>query len=465
MFARRRTTLLAAMVSALAMLLVSFALSSGARADDGDEGEPDLPPPSAEQLEPVPDAFNTTITRSQVRTRAETWLSPRPVPYSQKKTRGGYRTDCSGFVSMAWNLSNKYGGLTTTWLHQVSHRINKADLQLGDVLLAPGKHVVMFDRWTDSSRTAYYAYEQVGKPYSKTMHRIVSVPYDTSPSSYTPWRYNKIVNDPTPPAPPAPPARKPYELVSPDDLNGDGRTDLAAVQQGVTGGTLWLYPGRGAATFGNRASLGTNWDTMREVTGLGDFNGDGTSDMVAVDKASGRLLLYPATGGTYGTRKVIGSSGWNQMSSLVGLRHASPDNPYPVLLAVDTAAGVLYHYPITANGFGTRIRLGSGWTGMRELTSLDLNNDGLDDLLTVEKATGKLWMYPAKGDGTYHPRIMVGSGGWNGMRSLEGVADVTDDGVADLMAIDAATGQLFLYPGQSDPGFGNRILLGSGWNG
>ena len=38
---------------------------------------------------------NTVLSRAQVRVDA-------PVKYSQKKYYAGYRTDCSGYVSMAW---------------------------------------------------------------------------------------------------------------------------------------------------------------------------------------------------------------------------------------------------------------------------------------------------------------------------------------------------------------------------
>ncbi len=46
------------------------------------------------------------VTRAQVITRAKTWhphTSSR-VPYSQSKTHGGYRTDCSGYASMTLRL-------------------------------------------------------------------------------------------------------------------------------------------------------------------------------------------------------------------------------------------------------------------------------------------------------------------------------------------------------------------------
>ena len=39
------------------------------------------------------------ITRATVLARAQAWVD-KPVPYSQAKYHLGYRTDCSGYVSM-----------------------------------------------------------------------------------------------------------------------------------------------------------------------------------------------------------------------------------------------------------------------------------------------------------------------------------------------------------------------------
>lgn len=65
------------------------------------------------------------VARSTIVARGQDWVN-KHVPYSQSKTYDGYRTDCSGFVSMAWMLSKP--GLTTSTLKGVSHSINKADL-------------------------------------------------------------------------------------------------------------------------------------------------------------------------------------------------------------------------------------------------------------------------------------------------------------------------------------------------
>jgi hypothetical protein len=63
-------------------------------------GQP-LQPPGAElgDLATASD-LGPIITRAQILARAQTWVDAK-VPYSQSAYRDGYRTDCSGYVSMA----------------------------------------------------------------------------------------------------------------------------------------------------------------------------------------------------------------------------------------------------------------------------------------------------------------------------------------------------------------------------
>jgi hypothetical protein len=144
------------------------------------------------------------MTRAQVLARARSWLTP-PVPYSQTSFHtnefGCYRTDCSGFVSMAWALPgrppSRHGGLDTAGLAAVSHPIAKDDLAAGDVLLlADGtpltRHVAIFESWTDGRRTAYWALEQLGG--TGTTHRVIGYPYDPPPASghYRPHRNPRL---------------------------------------------------------------------------------------------------------------------------------------------------------------------------------------------------------------------------------------------------------------------------------
>lgn len=90
---------------------------------------------------------------------------------------GGYRRDCSGYVSMALGLPGP--GLNTAGLAARSTAITKADLASGDLLINPAPdlagHVVIFDHWADSAMASYVGYEQSGD--GGTHHRVIPYPY------------------------------------------------------------------------------------------------------------------------------------------------------------------------------------------------------------------------------------------------------------------------------------------------
>ncbi len=123
------------------------------------------------------------ITRKQVVKRATVWVKAK-VPYSQTKyatvsgsvlsttspSTKGYRTDCSGYVSMSLGLETSKGlplSLDTGSLPSRLVPIKKSQLLPGDIILRPktlkidGKrvpygHAVVFGGWTDSTKKTYW---------------------------------------------------------------------------------------------------------------------------------------------------------------------------------------------------------------------------------------------------------------------------------------------------------------------
>ncbi|MFJ5152285.1 peptidoglycan-binding protein [Streptomyces sp. NPDC088353] len=149
----------------------------------------------------------SATTRSQIVSRAKRWLDAR-VPYSMNRFwRDGYRQDCSGFVSMAWNLPrNEWTGS----LGRYAVRITKGQLQPGDILLfhnpdnpQKGSHVVLFGGWTNQRHTSYIAYEQA-PPHTRS--RTTPYAYWTNSKRYVPYRYKGVTRGMAGPAaaPPAP---------------------------------------------------------------------------------------------------------------------------------------------------------------------------------------------------------------------------------------------------------------------
>ncbi len=109
------------------------------------------------------------ITRKQVLARSAQWVK-KQIPYSQSRHYRGYRQDCSGFVSMAWNVRRSY---TTHTIQRVAFRIGKSQLKPGDAVVSPGKtHVVIFQKWANRSRTRFVAMEQPGRRVGHAVKRV-----------------------------------------------------------------------------------------------------------------------------------------------------------------------------------------------------------------------------------------------------------------------------------------------------
>ncbi|MFH9742044.1 FG-GAP repeat domain-containing protein [Streptomyces roseolus] len=177
------------------------------------------------------------------------------------------------------------------------------------------------------------------------------------------------------------------------DVAGSVHADVIARDEA---GVLWLYQGDGNGGFARRVQVGGGWQTYERITGGSDFTGDGRTDVVAVDKA-GDLWLYKATG--------------------------SATKP-----------------------FDTRRKVSSGWGGYDQLTATgDIAGAAHGDLVTRD-ANGVTWMFLGRGDGTFTAptRLREGFGRYG---KFLGAGDYDDDGRNDLLAVEAATGRTYLFRG------------------
>ncbi|MFI2714707.1 hypothetical protein ACH495_31780, partial [Micromonospora sp. NPDC018662] len=203
----------------------SRAAGSTATAVPGDPALPSYPGltpraglAAAVSTTPIPCGDNgpdKDMSRSEAIKRARSWLSVGGVPYSQNRCYenqyGDYRTDCSGFVAMAWGLGGSGSSFWTGNLNTRSHTIPRGDLAPGDALLRhtgdPSEnHVALFVRWSDSAHTAPVVIEQTGS--ADTIERTWS---SGNAGLYTPVRYDNIREDVSP-----------EDVPISGDWNGDG---------------------------------------------------------------------------------------------------------------------------------------------------------------------------------------------------------------------------------------------------
>ncbi len=169
-------------------------------------------------------------------------------------------------------------------------------------------------------------------------------------------------------------------IVGPGDLTGDGKADVVAMD---LSGRLLLYPGNGQGGFLASSPVGANLPTADLLLAAGDFDGDGRRDLIAREKGTGVLRLLSGNGvGGVLSNKVIGN-GWTIMDAVVGVGDFDGDGA-PDLLARERATGAIWLYPGNCNGgFLIRKQVGQGWGGMDLLLSASSYATGvgnIDDL-------------------------------------------------------------------------------------
>ncbi|MEU4771367.1 trypsin-like serine protease [Micromonospora sp. NPDC023644] len=228
-------------------------------------------------------------------------------------------------------------------------------------------------------------------------------------------------------------------------FNQDGYADLIGLEKGT--GRLWLYPGNALGLFGRRVPAGNGWNGYRDLV-AGRFDRDAYDDLLAIELSSGTLWLYPGNGqGGWGARKQVGAN-WLGLERLTGGRFDRDE--YDDVVAVETSTGKLRLYPGTAagSGWGPSTIVGqSGWNDLGALGRGQVDRNTHDDLLAVEKATGKLWLYPGTtAGGPFGARVELAPGNWAGRKELVALrADA--DGHDDILVADAGTGRALLHLG------------------
>jgi hypothetical protein len=251
------------------------------------------------------------------------------------------------------------------------------------------------------------------------------------------------------------------------DWDRDGHQDIVTRQDST--GDLWLYPGdsrRGPAQT-SRVKIGNGW-TGFTFGGIADWDHDGNQDIIVTEDATGDLWLYPGQskrGYSSAPRVKIGN-GWTGFR-IVGLSDWDRDGSQDIVTRND-ATGDLWLYPgQSKRGYSSipRVQIGNGWTGFDVAGLSDWDHDGHQDIVTRDNATGDLWLYPGQSRRGYSSiqRVKIGNG-WTGY-TFSGITDWDHDGHQDIVVRNDSTRDLWLYPGQSKRGYSliAPVQIGNGW--
>jgi hypothetical protein len=320
------------------------------------------------------------ISRSEIVERALSWTTE-PVPYSQTSyypataARTGighaYRQDCSGFVSMAWNLPGS--AITSDLVSSTSvydtRLTSDASLQRGDALGTSG-HVVLFLDWSADDAGRHRYFDMVSESHTGTDASVATdQDLDGYWSTYVPYAFKHAVAD-VPRAVQSGGGRTDQVSLNPaGHIVYSWRTsptgvwtteDLTALQHlpvlrtapaiaSPTGGQLVVLGTGASGALLEFAFDGSTW-TSRTLTTTGTTYGlDASSSAGRVDVV-GRQVGTTAADGTgtlwYGYLTGATWSGWlrpgSAPSSLIG-DPAVADGPGVTETVVESANGTLLY--------------------------------------------------------------------------------------------------------------------------
>jgi hypothetical protein len=231
--------------------------------------------------------------------------------------------------------------------------------------------------------------------------------------------------------------------VTAGDFDRNGTLDL--VTANGSSGTLSLLLGNGDGTFQPRTDL-TVGAAPRAVA-VGDFNGDGRLDVVAAQQLTDTVSVLLGHGnGTFAPPLVFAASGADFTPDSMVVADVNGDGK------LDLAIKSLSFLESDAFRVGVLLGNGNGTfqapllgaaqpDGSGDLALGDFNNDGRIDAAVADElgdSSGNLSVFAGNGDGTFQSLIRLDllTGG-NGPKGVA-AADLNGDGLVDLVAANFA---------------------------
>lgn len=240
-------------------------------------------------------------------------------------------------------------------------------------------------------------------------------------------------------------------------ISASGAQDLL-----VTGKTTSVVPLAPEPVWSG-VKIGHGWGAMDLVVASPSLRGSVAPDLVAREARTGRLYAYHSNGrGGFAGRSLVGY-GWGVMSQIVAPGDFNGDG-HADIVAVERSTGVLWLYPGDGRlGFGSKVRIGQGWGGVRAMAAgPDLTRDNRPDLVGV-LADGTVNVYPGNGRGGFLSAVRAASG----HRDADAVVlpgDVTFDSIPDIVVRNASSGRMVTLAGDGRGRTVAQTAWGTGWN-
>jgi hypothetical protein len=254
------------------------------------------------------------------------------------------------------------------------------------------------------------------------------------------------------------------------DFNGDGRPDLLAVEPEGSQDNLRVYLNDGTGRFGEPV-ITPSGEAVFNVQGAiaDDFDGDGKTDVVirAIDRSSNRdtgIRLFIAT--TDG--RFIEPVGYHPsvMAPAIATSDFNHDG-LPDILSINNRGSLTI---VMNRGGGFNAPRGIAYSGpglqynVGDLKSADLNGDGALDLAVSSTGLSDVAIMLGAGHNKFSDPILISSGIIDGLPLTIEIQDFNNDGNLDLAALYAITRKVVVLLGNGQGGFTPSATINIGVN-
>jgi uncharacterized repeat protein (TIGR01451 family) len=238
------------------------------------------------------------------------------------------------------------------------------------------------------------------------------------------------------------------------DFNGDGKSDLAVANQFSDNVSILL--GTGAGTFGAATNFAVGTDP-RSVA-IGDFNGDGKSDLAVANQASNNVSILLGTGtGTFGAATNL-TAGANP--TFVAIGDFNGDGKSDLATANQNSGNVSILLGTGTGTFGAATNFTVGTTPSSVAIG-DFNGDGKSDLAVANFSSNNVSILLGTGTGTLGAatNLTVGTSPYS-----VAIGDFNGDGISDLAVANYGSATVSILPGTGTGTFGAVTDFSAGTN-
>jgi hypothetical protein len=186
-----------------------------------------------------------------------------------------------------------------------------------------------------------------------------------------------------------------WQVAGVGDFDGDGRDDVLWHNNATGANYVWLMNGTTISGEGALRTLPSNW----QLGAIGDFDGDGKSDILWRNSTTGQNYIWPMSGttvlGTEGYTRTIGDTNW-QIKAVGDFNGDGKTD----LLWRNSSSGDNYIWPMSGTtvlgteGYTRSLHPSYNW----DIASCgDFDGDGKFDVLWRNTSTGQVYLWPMNG--------------------------------------------------------------------